>query len=340
MKNMITEDKKPGGQEGMLFNKSCHPEQARAEDESVQRYTFNESAVDSGPVHLTNQIDRFRIKPGMTNNNDKDLVPYCLSALGPKKAAFTLAEVLITLGIIGVVAAMTIPTLISNYQKRAWTAQLQKSYAMLNQGFRRMLADDNASLLSQTETFNSIGGEEQEGSNGVKYKLCSTTDVLTGENCENFYKNLSKYFKILEIKDLSEEDNYIQYYLNGNRISPYTGTVITFFNGLMMTNMYFYSKDKNDNTDNTMQGRVGDFLLDINGTKGPNMNGRDIFHFNLGDNGILYPKSSQAFAEYEKNDTWYWKISTNNLRTCEIKSKQSFGFGCAARVLEEGKMNY
>ena len=35
-----------------------------------------------------------------------------------KKRAFTLAEVLITLGIIGVVAAMTIPTLISNYQKK------------------------------------------------------------------------------------------------------------------------------------------------------------------------------------------------------------------------------
>ena len=35
-----------------------------------------------------------------------------------KFKAFTLAEILITLGIIGVVAAMTIPTLITNYQKK------------------------------------------------------------------------------------------------------------------------------------------------------------------------------------------------------------------------------
>ena len=38
--------------------------------------------------------------------------------------SFTLAEVLITLGIIGVVAAMTIPTLISNYQKKEYVARL------------------------------------------------------------------------------------------------------------------------------------------------------------------------------------------------------------------------
>ena len=34
--------------------------------------------------------------------------------------AFTLAEVLITLGIIGVVAALTIPTLVANYQAKSW----------------------------------------------------------------------------------------------------------------------------------------------------------------------------------------------------------------------------
>ena len=37
-----------------------------------------------------------------------------------KKTAFTLAEVLITITLIGIVAAMTIPTLISNYQQKAW----------------------------------------------------------------------------------------------------------------------------------------------------------------------------------------------------------------------------
>ena len=49
------------------------------------------------------------------------------------KRGFTLAEVLITLGIIGVVAALTIPTLISEYQDKQFKAAYKKAYADLNQ---------------------------------------------------------------------------------------------------------------------------------------------------------------------------------------------------------------
>lgn len=45
-----------------------------------------------------------------------------------KKAGFTLAEILITLGIIGVVAAMTIPTLIANTKSQQYRAQLKKLF--------------------------------------------------------------------------------------------------------------------------------------------------------------------------------------------------------------------
>ena len=43
-----------------------------------------------------------------------------------KNKAFTLAEVLVTLGIVGVIAAMTIPMLITNYQKRLTLTRLKK----------------------------------------------------------------------------------------------------------------------------------------------------------------------------------------------------------------------
>ena len=45
--------------------------------------------------------------------------------------AFTLAEVLITLGIIGIVAAMTLPILIGKYQKMQTATQLKKAYKRL-----------------------------------------------------------------------------------------------------------------------------------------------------------------------------------------------------------------
>ena len=84
--------------------------------------------------------------------HSKNLVPYCLSNLvSSKKAAFTLAEgathvdmsdnirrvaftlaeVLITLGIIGIVAAMTIPTLIVNYQKKQTVSKLKQTIPQL-----------------------------------------------------------------------------------------------------------------------------------------------------------------------------------------------------------------
>ncbi|MCM1339514.1 MAG: type II secretion system GspH family protein [Muribaculaceae bacterium] len=50
-----------------------------------------------------------------------------------KKRAFTLAETLITLGIIGIVAAMTVPVLISNTNGAKYRSQLKKTYSTLNQ---------------------------------------------------------------------------------------------------------------------------------------------------------------------------------------------------------------
>ena len=49
------------------------------------------------------------------------------------KKGFTLAEVLITLGIIGVVAAMTMPTLINNINNKQNIAALKKAYSLISQ---------------------------------------------------------------------------------------------------------------------------------------------------------------------------------------------------------------
>lgn len=79
---------------------------------------------------------------------------------------FTLAEVLITLGIIGIVAALTIPTLINNYQKKAYIAALQKTYSQTQNAFKLMMADEGVDFLSQTKFFaelkrNGYNGEGQ-----------------------------------------------------------------------------------------------------------------------------------------------------------------------------------
>src|SRR5574344_2111076 len=90
------------------------------------------------------------------------------------KKGFTLAEVLIVLGIIGVVAALTIPTLINSYQEKATVTRLKKVYSTLSQAYQ-MAIIENGEFPDWFE-----GNDE-------------LTPVQKGEI---FYNVLSKYFKI------------------------------------------------------------------------------------------------------------------------------------------------
>ncbi|MBQ8458975.1 type II secretion system protein [bacterium] len=74
-----------------------------------------------------------------------------------KNDGFTLAEVLITLGIIGVVAAMTIPTLIANVQGQRVRSQFKKTLSTLNQ----------AGKMAQAQYDWDFGAVEQQGSHSL-----------------------------------------------------------------------------------------------------------------------------------------------------------------------------
>lgn len=105
--------------------------------------------------HATARNDRKRLrnKYAMTCN----LLPrplgervmergYLAASLTSSLAAFTLAEVLITLGIIGVVAAITMPTLINNYQKKAAVTAAKKAYSTLSQAYTQLVNDNGEGL--------------------------------------------------------------------------------------------------------------------------------------------------------------------------------------------------
>lgn len=64
------------------------------------------------------------------------------------KNAFTLAEVLITLGIIGVVSAMTLPALVNRTQGKELEAKLQKTYSVFTTG----KAADGSGLRNDSHT--------------------------------------------------------------------------------------------------------------------------------------------------------------------------------------------
>lgn len=69
------------------------------------------------------------------------------------KDGFTLAEILITLSIVGIVAAMTVPSLMMNYQKKVWETKLEKSFSVAVNACERMLVEENISSANETRLY-------------------------------------------------------------------------------------------------------------------------------------------------------------------------------------------
>lgn len=97
------------------------------------------------------------------------------------KLAFTLAEVLITLGIIGVVAAMTIPTLMSKYQEKVYKTQYKEIFSELNQ-VMKSLEDDGRLPSSECTTFND---DCFRALFATKLKVAHECYSVAPNNCQN-----------------------------------------------------------------------------------------------------------------------------------------------------------
>ena len=256
-----------------------------------------------------------------------------------KRVAFTLAEVLITLGIIGVVAAMTLPTLISNYQKRVYVTQLKKSVSVLSNGFKLMMAHDGVTELKDTHAFSGMGA------NICGSRLGDENNILTN-NCSSIREGLASVFSGIQ---LAPCDETAMKYLNGNPLSSNTGlsrkstlTCAKFPDG---SEIYGYKFNKSSD------GFMGQVRLDINGPKNPNTIGRDIFLLYISNNGIMIPYGSQQASDYTiANDpqvaansditSMYWRTTQFADRKCATDDSSARGQMCAARVLEEDAMNY
>ena len=90
------------------------------------------------------------------------------------KQAFTLAEVLITLGIIGVVATVTLPTLIQNYQTRTWNAAASTFEAKLGEALKIMNTQHELAGLQTTEAFIEMLQRHMK-----IQKICDTTNLTS-----------------------------------------------------------------------------------------------------------------------------------------------------------------
>ncbi len=219
------------------------------------------------------------------------------------KLGFTLAEVLITLGIIGVVAALTMPVLIANHQKQVTVTRLKEVYSIVSQ----------AVLLAQRDHDHPSTWTVHSGGQ------LSDKAKVTAEFCETYiipYIKAPQIHGWKSVKDIGVKDGYIALNKkpigNGNLNKNDHTYVIELNNGQIL---YFcYNNDINGILAQVL------FYVDINGKKGPNMFGRDAFLFE-------YDMRKGRVLPYYYN---------RNVEQLCIKDAEWNSITCAARIMRAG----
>ena len=217
--------------------------------------------------------------------------------LPSKRAAFTLAEVLITIGIIGIVAAMTMPSLIANYRKKQVVAQLKKVYSTISQAY-----------------------EMSKNENGSSGDWIDTSQSINTENVKKYVQTYwLPYFKSLQ--ECSNRGDCSYTYakapngdgaLNLKRNNRYTiilsdGTLIAFV-------PFSWTEEKG-----TFWGKDQKFYIDLNGAKRPNVLGKDVFLF------MIYNDKVTSYCPTKDEST----INSN----C---SKTGNGHCCSTKIMRDG----
>lgn len=221
------------------------------------------------------------------------------------KIAFTLAEVLITLGIIGVVAAMTIPSLIQSYKEKATVTAVKQSYSIFAQALK-MVTIDNPDLSALTDS-----------------KLSAK------ENSQIMFKEISKHIKKVKSCDVDKKCMGNTYYLNLNneKVSNWD-TYNNLVTGVLAngTSFWILSLPASISGEETYAGQIG---IDINGNKRPNKFGVDFFWFTFNKNGELFAGRGEGTGGIY----WNCELSPSN-------SNWSNGYGCSEWIITHGNMDY
>ncbi len=237
--------------------------------------------------------------------------------------AFTLAEVLITLGIIGVVAALTIPTLISNYQKQEYVAKLKKTYSILTQAFLELTNEYgcNGNLVCTGLL------EEDEGISKYTYYYYS----------KKLSEKLIKYIKTAEICGIEPNKGCFP----SATASNFDGTgnksnmdADSYYKFVTVDGVAIYIANGADNCTTITDAipACGWVTLDINGPKKPNAIGRDTFYFDIinTDGVALLPSGSPKMTGVEIDDSPYPCTKENPI-----------GYYCTAKIVQNGwQMDY
>jgi len=190
-----------------------------------------------------------------------------------------LAEVLVTLGIIGVVAAMTMPVLISNINDKVLDSQKKKVQSVLANGIKMHLAQEEVSKLNDSSLYN-----------------CQYNRSCLSEK-------FGKIFKIISDTNNSIENIEYTFESNNKEVWSNTSKIVYTFVG---NDGVIYGLLKPDNVDDTSLH----FVVDVNGLKRPNTGGKDLCKYSVSNMSTL-SENCEAMNDFD-----FEVCSLDNLDAC------------------------
>lgn len=223
-----------------------------------------------------------------------------------RNKAFTMSEVLITLGVIGVVASLTLPALIQNYQKQVVVTQLKRAYSDFSQAIQKAEVEHG---LMETWDFDVNNFESYAAQNQYFAKNYLLPYIKTVKTC-------------MPTSNACWADSVVT--LNGSVYNNLDNNAIYGNSSFITASGYSV---------NYWLHRVGTgmhYWIDINGPKKPNKVGKDIFDFNASW-GVSRGKLLPSGAGLEHSEL----TNPNNRYAC-VKGNSSTGQYCAALIMLDG----
>ncbi|MCM1010636.1 MAG: type II secretion system GspH family protein, partial [Fusobacterium sp.] len=234
--------------------------------------------------------------------------------------AFTMAEILLSLTIIGVVAAITLPSLTGNINERTWNTQRKALYARMSQAVLLMPAFNNygtyikeekdesgsvvtAGVDNAAETFVTAGLSKV-----IKMNAICDNDHLSDCGISSTIHNLNGEGLSFP-KNFNELNPWIETYGGGVRTKA---AAFVTENGESVATYYNPNCVSEETSLDSMPGwkysarlYCANFVFDLNGSKGPNTYGKDIGVMSLiypSDPKLAMPDVTRSFIPEEK--TW------------------------------------
>ena len=237
---------------------------------------------------------------------------------------FTLAEVLITLAIIGVVAALSIPAVISNSQQQEFKTGLRKAVSVLNSAITMNMALDGESPYDNEDTFNYLQKHmsiiETLSRLSNKFTVsCSANSTTCGRSNAAFYTTDGMRFEFCY--NCSKEVKY----LYENKISLCLGSTAPQFIDINAPESCggCGSYGLNNNPDNTTKPPCL-IMVDVNGDRKPNP-------ANVNCKGGIAGNANECMKSnyYKYSDALGLKLT--DLFSIMITDKQAIPYGVAAQ---------